>query len=283
MQIARQNLPDGTIKLVLTIPHKRVKEVYEKELKAVLRAIEIPGFRKGKVPLKIGEKKINKKSLWEKVARQLIPQLYQETITQENIKPATTPQIKLLSTPEDKDWEIEIQTCEVPEVKLGEYKNQIRKINAAEKIWVPDKEAPRGQKSEKEEVKLERIVNALLQSIKVEIPRLLIENEFNRRLANLIDKTEKLGLSLEQYLASTNQTQEDLRQKYRKASEEYWQLEFILNKIADQEEIFVTDSEIEDLIQKTKDEREKKALANQRYFLAAFLRRQKTLDFLLNL
>jgi len=289
MTIARQNLPNGNIKLTLTIPKNRVKEVYDKELASVLSEVEVPGFRKGKAPKKLAEEKIDKKRLTEQVATKLIPEAYQEAIQKENIKPIVNPQVRLTSANENQDWQIEIETCEAPEVSLGDYNEELRKINLAGRIWVPDKKignagTRKGKEgAEDREQRLQKILKTLLQSIEVTIPGLLVENELNRRLASLINKTEKLGLTLEQYLTSINQSVEQLKESYQKASEEFWKLEFILNKIADEEKIAVEQTEIEKVINQAKNEKKKKVLENQRYFLAQILRRQKTLDFLLNL
>jgi len=40
----------------------------------------------------------------------------------------------------------------------------------------------------------------LLRNIKIEIPKLLIEEEVNTRLSQLLERIEKLGLDLEKYL-----------------------------------------------------------------------------------
>lgn len=290
MQIARQNLPDGTIKLTVTIPQKRVEEIREQELTAVLKGVEVPGFRKGKAPKKLAEEKVDKEKLQQRVINRLIPETYQEVIKKESLRPIVLPKIRLISAQENQNWQIEIQTCEAPEVKLGNYKEEIKKINAAGKIWTPGTTETKKKKGDVEtkEERLQKILDVLLsheagQSIKLEIPALLIENELNRRLAALINKTEKLGITLEQYLTSIGQTIEILKENYKKASESFWKLELILNKITDEEKIAVEQEEIEKLINQGKDEKEKQALAAQRYFLAQMLRRQKTLDFLLGL
>lgn len=302
MQIARQNLPDGTIKLTVTIPQKRVEEIREQELTAILEGVEVPGFRKGKAPKKLAEEKVDKEKLLQRVINRLIPETYQEAIKKESLRPIVLPKIRLISAQENQNWQIEIQTCEAPEVKLGNYKEEIKKINAAGKIWTPGTTETKKKKGDVEtkEERLQKILDILLsheaeQLIsapkgrdlasggKVEIPALLIENELNRRLAALINKTEKLGITLEQYLTSIGQTIEILKENYKKASESFWKLELILNKITDEEKIAVEQEEIEKLINQGKDEKEKQALAAQRYFLAQMLRRQKTLDFLLGL
>lgn len=290
MQTARQNFADGTIKLTLTIPQKRVAEVREKEIQKAISQVEIKGFRKGKAPRPLAEEKISKERLLEQVANLLIPQIYHEVIQKENIKPIINPQIKLLSSEPDKDWQIEIQTCEAPKINLRDYKEEVKKINATGKIWTPTRaKQNRGrtqsinENAQDNQERLSKILAKLIEVVNPQIANVLIEQELNRRLAALIDKTEKLGISLEQYLASTGQTIENLKKTYRRSSQEYWQLEFILNQIADEEKLSVIEDEIRNFVNQAKEKGEKEVLQGQQYFVANLLRRQKTLDFLLKL
>lgn len=59
--------------------------------------------------------------------------------------------------------------------------------------------------------------------------------------------------------------------------------EFVLQKIAQDENITVEEKELDEAIQKAKDAQEKAYLEQNRYLLASILRQQKTLDFLKNL
>jgi len=102
-------------------------------------------------------------------------------------------------------------------------------------------------------------------------------------LSQLLNDIKRLGLSLDQYLASTNRKPEDLRAEYARRAENDIKLEFVLQKIAELEKISVSDTEIEDAIQKAKDPAEKQNLSSNKYLLAGILRQQKTLDFLTNL
>jgi len=287
MTIARQNLPDKTIKLIVTIPKTRIKEVSGQMLAQSAKEIEVPGFRKGKAPQKIAEKKIDQEKLAQRVINQIIPEVYQEVLKKENLKPIINPKIKLISTKKGEDWQIEIQLCEAPVVNLTGYQDKIKKENAGGKIWTPDKGTPakqnKDQNSKDKDEQIQKIIEILIKTVELEIPALLLEDELNRRLAALVNKTESLGMTLEQYLASTNQSVEKIREGYKKSGEEFWKIELILNKIADEEKIAVDQAEIEKLIQAIKDEKEKKAMTSQKYLVAQMLRRQKTIDFLLGL
>ena len=97
------------------------------------------------------------------------------------------------------------------------------------------------------------------------------------------DDVEKLGMTVDTYLQSKNTTIEALRQQYRNEIEGIHKMEFLLNEIADKEEIRVENSELEKLFTAIKDEKERAMAQQNAYFYAALLRKQKTLDFLLGL
>lgn len=288
MTSALQKLDDGTIKLTITIPQDLVRKTQDVVVAELAKAANLPGFRKGKAPKKLVEEKLNKQEVQEEVLKKLLPSAYLEAVKEHGLKPIINPKIHVdkiddLSTlseqSESKGWQFIALTCEFPEVKLNGYKEAIQKITAKSKIIVPgNPSAGSGQ-----ETKFEEIVKALLETVSVTTPKILIDNEVERLLSQLLDDIKKLGLTLDQYLASTNRTAATLRNEYEKKAENDLKFEFTLQKIAEEEKITVDEKEIEEAIQKAKDEQEKKHLMQNRYLLASILRQQKTLDFLKNL
>ena len=81
--------------------------------------------------------------------------------------------------------------------------------------------------------------------------RILIEEEVNARLSQVLDRIEKLGLALEGYLKSVGKTAEILRAEYEVQAKDSISLELILNTIASDEKIEVTEKEIDDFIKST--------------------------------
>jgi len=273
---------DGTLTLNITIPRQRVAEAYQAAMAKLAAEIEVPGFRKGKAPENLVKDKIDKKQIYERVVEEVVPETCLVAVKEQGINPIVNPKVKLISAQEDQDWQIEVQTCEAPQVSLGNYKEEVRQVNAAGKIWVPGKEKEKEKESAQEE-RVQKILALLLKVVSLVIPRLLLETEVNRRLAALIEKTEKLGMTIDQYLSSLNLTAQGLREKYTKETEDSLKLELILGQIADEEKIAVEPAEIEAVIEKATNGKEKETLRSQKYLLALGLRRKKTLDFLLNL
>ena len=273
-----QKEPNGTIRLTITIPNSDVKKTWEEAMGGVVKNAEVQGFRKGKAPRNLVEGKVDKEKIREEVLKHLLPIAYTDAIKTHGIKPIINPKIhveKLEDPQTGKDWQFTALTCEAPVIKLGKYKDNIAKITAAAKIIIPHKEPV--------PAKFEDIVKALLESITTEIPAILTDNETDRLLSQTLDDVKKLGLTLDQYLASTGKKPEDLRAEYRAKAQNDIKLEFALLKIADEEKITVEEQEIGEAILAAKTEDEKKNLEANRYLLSSILRQQKTLDFLKNL
>ena len=282
MTVATNRLANGTIELTITIPWSDIQTTYNQVIDDFVKEAELPGFRKGKAPKKVVEEKLDKNKIYEEVMKRIIPKAYADAVKQESVAPIIPPKVEVIAAQEGKDWQFKASTCKEPEVKLGDYKDALNKAKSAKlpKIWVPGKEEKKGEPAE---ITLDEVINALLGNTQINIPSLLIEDEVNRMLSRLIDQTQKLGLTVEQYLLSQGKTSEGLRAEYKDQASRNLALEFILEKVANQEKIEVGDEEIEKVIKEAKEPKEQEALRAQKYYLATILRRQKTLDYLKSL
>lgn len=283
MTSSLNRVSDGTLELTITIPWTDVSKAYSATVDKAVETTELPGFRKGKAPADLVEKNLDKTKLYEDVLKTLIPQSYNQAITEQKLKPIISPKVELKDANEGKDWVIRVLTCEKPAVTLGDYKKAIRD-SKAEKIWKPG-DLPAGKAGDEKTKKptLDELLHALYGTVTISLPALLVEHEINRLLSDLIDQTKKLGLSVEQYLASTNRTADSIRHEYEEQAKRTLTLEFALEEIADKEGVLVSDDDIDTVINTAKTDEEKKALSSQRYYLASILRRQKTLDTLASL
>ncbi|MEK7592460.1 MAG: trigger factor [Patescibacteria group bacterium] len=282
MTTAISRKEDHTIELTLTIPWPTIKAAYEDIVNHAIETVEVPGFRKGKAPRNIAEEKLDRSKIYEEVVKKVIPEVYNEAITKEKIRPIVNPQIELQDAKEEKDWVVKLTTCERPSITLGVYKKAIQDVKASveKKIWTPGEEMKEEKKDEKPKVTLDMILKALYGEIRISLPAILLQQEVNRLLAELIDQTKKLGLTVEQYLASTQRNADSIKTEYEEQAKRTLSLEFALEEIADKEGIFVSDDDMETVLKTAKNDEERKALEKDIYYLSSILRRQKTLDFL---
>jgi len=279
------HLPKSTFELEITIPWNEVQKHHQEALKKVAQNIALPGFRKGKAPLNLVEKNVDEQKIFEEIIKVILPPAYQQALKKHNLKPIITPKVQVISINKGNDWIFKATACEMPTVDLKNYQQEVRGAFAKDKIWTPQKGIKDKQKKPDNTKKIDEIFQILLKTCKIDIPDLLIDDEVTRMISRLIDKTEKLGLSLEQYLASTQKTVESLRQEYQKKSEETLKLEFILNDISNEQKFKIEDKEIDALIKATPDRKIQGDLNKpaQRLYLASILRKRKAIDFLLSL
>ncbi len=271
---------DGSLEFEISIPWTDIQTTYQVVVDETAANAEIAGFRKGKAPKKMVEENIDKNKVYEETIKRLVPKAYTDAVTEHNITPIMMPQIDLKSAEEGKDWVIIAKTCEKPPVTLGDYKKAVNDLKATKtkKLFIPGKDEPK--EADAKGPTVDEVLTAILSAVTVTIPALLVEHEVTHQLSQLVDQTKKLGLTVEQYLASTNKTADSVRAEYADIAKKNLSLEFALEAIADQEHVEVTDAEIAKVIESAKTPEERQNLENQRYYLTSLIRRQKTLDAL---
>jgi FKBP-type peptidyl-prolyl cis-trans isomerase (trigger factor) len=236
---------DGSIQITFTIPFSKIKSARSKAAEELGAQIEVPGFRKGKAPLEKLLAHIPQRDLLEKTLMSVLPKLISEAVKKNDLKLAIYPKYELVKAEEGKDWQVRAVTAEIPEFELGDYKKAVNGAIRSKSLWTPgqnkkdEKEAP--QKEEKQQM----VIKTLIETVKVKIPKVLIDEEVNTRLSRLLERIEKLGLTLDSYLASIGKTSQTLRSDYEKQSEETIALDLILTKVADDMNIKISEKQIE--------------------------------------
>lgn len=285
--LARQE--DGTVQITITVPKNTVEEKKEEAFQHLVENLQVPGFRKGKAPKDVAEKHIDSQKLYDHMLQHLLPEIYADSVTKHDLHPILAPRFELVSINENSDWQIRVITCELPEVSLGNYKDEIKAAGKVKNIWVPGKDSKGSQEEAKKEAsreeKEQEVLKALVEKTEIKVPQLLIEEEVNHRLAQLVDQVQKLGLTVEQYLASTGKSVDQVKGEFAGQAEAALKLELALNKIAEEEKIDISDEEVDQLIEATGDEKTKEALSqpSQKRLIKSTLKRRRALDTLVSL
>lgn len=91
----------------------------------------------------------------------------------------------------------------------------------------------------------DKILDAAAGLVEIDIPDPLVNEEMERRLHSIIHRLEEQGASVEQYLAATGQTQDELVAQVRIDSVAAVKADLALRAVAAQEEIEVSDEEVD--------------------------------------
>ncbi|MDN6627150.1 MAG: trigger factor [Pisciglobus halotolerans] len=104
------------------ISEDKVKKGLDKTFNRVKKSLNVPGFRKGKVPRNVFNRMYGEGALFEDTLNDIMPDAYSAAIEEVGIDPVSQPEIDVKSMEAGQAWEIEAKVTVKPEVKLGEYK-----------------------------------------------------------------------------------------------------------------------------------------------------------------
>lgn len=117
--------------LSVTVPAEKFDNALDKAFKKVVKQINVPGFRKGKVPRQIFEQRFGVEALYQDAADIVLPEAYGEAIEETGIKPVDQPEIEVQQIEKGQDFKFDATVTVEPEVELGDYKGlEIEKQDA---------------------------------------------------------------------------------------------------------------------------------------------------------
>ena len=119
--------------LRVEVPAEQMELNYKLAAKRLAEKVNIPGFRKGKVPQQVLENHIGIEAILEEVANDVVNRTYFEAVQQTKIEPVEDPAIVMEQLEKGKALIYTATVTVRPEITLGEYKGlkaemKIRKV-----------------------------------------------------------------------------------------------------------------------------------------------------------
>lgn len=258
MKVVIQNLPFSRIELRIEVPAEEFDQFYQKAILNFGKDLEIPGFRKGKIPKNIIEKEIGREKILKEAAEIAIKENYLKAILENKIEPLSQPEIEILKLPAPhriysgagapgNPLEFKAKTSVLPEVKLLDYKKIASEVKKRE-IEVT-KDEIENLRLEKERLERERFRQEILDEIakdtEIEIPEILIREEKKRMLESLKRQVPQiLQISFEDYLKKISKSEEELLDSFLAEARRRIKNSLVLREIEKKENIEVSDEEI---------------------------------------
>ena len=101
---------------------KEWEEAKTKAFNKLVKKAKVDGFREGKVPRNVFEKKYGTGDIISEAMEELVEVKYRETIIKEKFIPVVEPKLEIVKA-DDKGFEVNMTFILDPEVKLGKYKD----------------------------------------------------------------------------------------------------------------------------------------------------------------
>lgn len=139
----------------------------------------------------------------------------------------------------------EIKKKELPEVD-DEFVKDVSEFDTLDEYKKDLEEKLRSQRQKAADADVEnQLVEAIIEKVEATIPDEMVENEVDEIINSFAYRLQSQGLKLETYLKYTGQTTDDLRVQYKPQAERQVKVRLGLEKIAELENIQITEEETE--------------------------------------
>ncbi|PEJ56610.1 trigger factor [Bacillus sp. AFS002410] len=117
--------------LTVEVEASEVDKGLDAAFKKVVKTMNVPGFRKGKLPRPMFEQKFGVEALYNDALDVILPEAYSKAIEEVGIEPVDRPEVDVEQMEKGKTLIFKAKVTVKPEVKLGEYKGlEVEEIDA---------------------------------------------------------------------------------------------------------------------------------------------------------
>ena len=122
MEAKMEKIDVNVVKFEVKVEAAKFSEALTKAYKKNVKKFNVPGFRKGKVPMNVVKQYYGLGVLLEDAVNFAIEESYSEVLKENNIIPVDYPKVDVVQVEEGKDFIYTAEVTVYPEVELGEYK-----------------------------------------------------------------------------------------------------------------------------------------------------------------
>ena len=126
MKTESEKLSPTRVKLTVEVPFDELKPAVEAATTKIADQVQIPGFRKGKVPSKLVEQRFGRPAIMQEAVNDALPDFYQQAAAEAEIKPVGRPEVEITEVPgldgsEDGNLLFTVEQDVRPEIELPDF------------------------------------------------------------------------------------------------------------------------------------------------------------------
>jgi trigger factor len=120
---ALETLSPTRVKLTVEVPFEELKPSLDAAIKHIGEHIQVPGFRKGKVPARIIEQRVGRAAVLEEAVNNALPDLYGKALEENAVRPLGQPEITDLTVPatDGEDFTFTAEVDRRPDIELPDF------------------------------------------------------------------------------------------------------------------------------------------------------------------
>ncbi len=120
MKSTVEKLSPTRVRINVEVPFTELQPDFDQAFKELARTIRMPGFRPGKVPVKLLEARIDKQAMLDQVVGEAVPARYSEAVASADVQPLGQPEIEVTSKAYGGDLTFTAEVDVRPEIALPE-------------------------------------------------------------------------------------------------------------------------------------------------------------------
>ncbi|WP_374968650.1 trigger factor [Terrabacter sp. BE26] len=123
MKSALETLSPTRVKMTVEVPFEELKPSLDAAIKHIGEHIQVPGFRKGKVPARIIEQRVGRAAVLEEAVNNALPTFYGQALEENEVRPLGQPEITDLQVPasDGQDFVFTAEVDKRPEIELPDF------------------------------------------------------------------------------------------------------------------------------------------------------------------
>jgi trigger factor len=118
---AVETLSPTRAKLTVEVPFEELKPSLDAAYKKIAQQINVPGFRRGKVPPMVIDRQVGRGAVLDEAINEALPKLYVEALQANELEPLAQPEIDITKFEDNESLEFTAEVDVRPEVQLPDY------------------------------------------------------------------------------------------------------------------------------------------------------------------
>lgn len=114
---------DSEVRLEVTIDSSTVNQKLDEIYNKTVQELDVPGFRKGKVPKSFVKARFGDDVFYEDAQNELVEEYLPEALKENGIDPVSQPETDVVEFERDEDFTFEASIEVMPELELGDYED----------------------------------------------------------------------------------------------------------------------------------------------------------------
>ncbi len=121
MKSTAETLSPTRVKLTVEVPFDELQPSLDAAYKTIAQQINIPGFRKGKVPSRVIDQRVGRAAVLEEAVNDVLPKAYEEALRSNDVTPLGRPDVEITEIQDGQSVTFTAEVDTMPEFDLPAY------------------------------------------------------------------------------------------------------------------------------------------------------------------